>query len=157
MKAIIVYGGKSGTTEKCAKILSEKIGNAPTINLHEKNTNVSDYDLVIIGSNIRAGMMDGKVRKFIIKNREVLDNKKLAFYICCGFAKNKDQYFTNNFPKELLDKSIVYDTFGGEMDISKQKGFDKFVIKAVSKSNNVEVKILEENIEEFVEKIKEVE
>ena len=58
--------------------------------------------------------------------------------------------------KELLEKAITYDTFGGEMILEKQKGFDKFIVKMVSKNiaQDKEIKILTENIDRFIEKVK---
>ena len=84
--------------------------------------------------------------------------KKTAYFICCGFNENYQKYYEQNIPKELLDSAIVYDTFGGELDIEKQNGFDKFIIKMVSKSidGNKEIKILDENIDKFIGKLNEV-
>lgn len=66
-----------------------------------------------------------------LRNIENLKSKKVAYFICCGFNENWKSYYEQNIPKDLLDTAIIYDTFGGEMDIQKQKGFDKF-IKALS-------------------------
>ena len=42
------------------------------------------------------------------------------------------------------------------MILEKQKGFDKFIVKMVSKNiaQDKEIKILTENIDRFIEKIK---
>lgn len=44
------------------------------------------------------------------------------------------------------------------MSLEQQKGFDKFIVKMVNKSmnDNKEIKILDENINKFIEKVKEV-
>ena len=77
---------------------------------------------------------------------------KVAYFICCGFNENWKSYYEQNIPKDLLDTAIIYDTFGGEMDIQKQKGFDKFITKRVIKKidKNKEIKILNENIDRFI-------
>lgn len=123
-----------------------------------QNEDINKYDLIIIGSPIRMGMIDKRVKDFISKNFNLLKNKKVAYFICCGFNENWKQYYEQNFPKELIDNAITYDTFGGEMNLEKQKGFDKFIVKMVNKNmpQDKEVKILNENINRFIEKVKEI-
>ena len=157
MKILIVYASKTGTTEKCVGILGQNLKDVTIINLTAiQNENINKYDLIIIGSPIRMGMIHKKVKEFINKNTEILKNKKVAYFICCGFAENYQQYFEQNISKELLEKAITYDTFGGEMILEKQKGFDKFIVKMVSKSiaQGREIKILNKNIDRFIEKVK---
>lgn len=156
MQTLIVYASKTGTTEKCARILGQNLKDTTIINLTAtQNEDINKYDLIIIGSPIRMGMIHKKVKEFISKNIEILKNKKVAYFICCGFAENYNQYFEQNISKELLDKAVNYDTFGGEMILEKQKGFDKFIVKMVSKNmdQDEEIKILNENINRFIEKL----
>ena len=159
MKTLIVYASKTGTTEKCVGILEQNLKNATIINLATtQNEDINKYDLIIIGSPIRMGMIDKRVKDCISKNSNLLKNKKVAYFICCGFNENWKQYYEQNFPKELLDKAITYDTLGGEMNLEKQKGFDKFIVKLVSKNidRNKEIKIINENINKFIERVKEI-
>lgn len=82
----------------------------------------------------------------------------VCYFICCGFNENWKQYYEQNFPKELLDNAMIYETFGGEMDLEKQKGFDKFIVKMVSKKidKENEIRLLDENINRFIETINNV-
>jgi len=155
MKIIIVYAGKTGTTKECANILADKLNDVLVIDLVKDNPDISSYDLIIIGSSIRMGMMQASVKKFIKENKELLKTKKTAYYICCAFPENTEENFKRNIPNELLEKAITYDCFGGTMDLSKQKGFDKFVVNMISKSpeGKREIKILEDNINQFANKI----
>ena len=156
MQTLIVYVGKTGSTEKCAKILAEKLTNVTLIDLTKEIIKPDQYDLIVVGSSIRMGMIHRQVRKFIKQNMTLLKSKQMAYYLCCGFTDNYQSYFTNNFSRELLNSAITYDTFGGAMDITQQKGFDKLVVKLVSKTKDgkKEVKILEENIDKFIKKLK---
>lgn len=158
MEILIAYASKTGTTEKCAEILGEKLKDVTIINLERQNENISKYDLIIIGSPIRVGMIHKKVKQFILKNLEILKTKKVAYFICCGFSENMKQYYEQNIPKELLEKAIIYDNFGGEMEIDKQKGFDKFIAKMVSKNmdENKKIEIKNENIDSFIKKVQEI-
>ena len=157
MKILIVYARKTGTTEKCAEILGQNLKDTTIINLSTRQIeNINKYDKIIIGSPIRIGMIHKKVKEFINKNAKILKSKKVAYFICCGFAENYKQYFEQNISKEILEKAITYDTFGGEMILEKQKGFDKFIVKMVSKNiaQDREIKILNENIDRFIDKVK---
>lgn len=152
MKTLIVYASKTGTTEKCAKEINSKLKDSKIVNILNQNEDINKYDLIVIGTPIRIGMVDKKIKKFLISNIEVLRSKKVAYFICCGFNENWKSYYEQNIPKDLLDSAIIYDTFGGEMDIQKQKGFDKFITKMVSKNinKNKEIKIIKENIDRFI-------
>lgn len=159
MKTLIVYSSKTGTTEKCADILGKNLKDVTIINLAAiQNEDITKYDLIIIGSPIRIGMIDKKVKRFITKNFSTLQNKKVCYFLCCGFNENWKQYYEQNFPKKLLDNAIIYEIFGGEMHLEKQKGFDKFIVKMVSKNmgEDKEIKLLDENINRFIEKVKEI-
>ena len=152
MKNLIIYASKTGTTEKCAKEINRQLKDSKMVNILNQNEDINRYDLIIVGTPIRMGMIDKKIGKFLINNIETLKSKKVAYFICCGFNENWKSYYEQNIPKDLLDTAIIYDTFGGEMDIQKQKGFDKLVIKMVSKKiyKNEKIEILNENIERFI-------
>ncbi len=144
MNTLIIYASKTGTTKKCAKQINRQIKDSKMVNILNQNEDINIYDLIVIGTPIRMGMIDKKIKKFLISNIEILKTKKVAYFICCGFNENYKSYYEQNIPKDLLDSAIIYDTFGGEMDIQKQKGFDKFITKMVSKNidKNKEMKIL---------------
>lgn len=152
MKTLIIYASKTGTTEKCAKELNNKLKDSEMVNILNYNKNINKYDLIIIGTPIRMGMIDKRIKKFLNSNIEILKSKKVAYFICCGFNENFKKYYEQNIPNVLLDNAIIYDTFGGEMDIQKQKGFDKFIVKMVSKNidKNKEIKVLYKNIDSFI-------
>ena len=152
LKTLIIYASKTGTTEKCAKEINRQLKDSKIVNILNQNEDINKYDLIVIGTPIRMGMIDKKIKKFLINNIENLKSKKVAYFICCGFNENWKSYYEQNIPKDLLDTAIIYDTFGGEMDIQKQKGFDKFITKMVSKNidKNKEIKILNENIDRFI-------
>lgn len=158
MKTLIIYASKTGTTEKCAKELNRQLKDSKTVNILNQNEDITKYDLIVVGTPIRMGMIDKNIKTFLSSNIETLKSKKAAYFICCGFNENWKQYYEQNFSKELLDNAIMYDTFGGEMNLEKQKGFDKFIVKMVSRSidKDKEIKILYENINKFIEKVKEV-
>lgn len=152
MKTLIIYASKTGTTEECAKEINRQLKDSKMVNILKQNEDINKYDLIVVGTPIRMGMIDKKIKNFLSRNIEILKSKKVAYFICCGFNENWKNYYEQNIPKDLLDSAIIYDTFGGVMDIQKQKGFDKFITKIVSKNidKNKEIKILYENIDRFI-------
>lgn len=155
MKTLIIYASKTETTKKCANLLKEKLNDVDISNIKSLNIDINNYDLIIIGSPIRMGLIDKNIKKFLINNLDILKSKKAAYFICCGFKENYLKYFEQNFPQELLYMALIYDTFGGELDLEKQKGFDKFIVKMVSKNNpqKEDIKILTKNIANFVNRL----
>jgi len=152
MKTLIIYASKTGTTEKCAKKIKSHLRDSKLVNIRNQRENINKYDLIIVGTPIRMGMIDRKIKKFLIDNIEVLKEKKVAYFICCGFSNNWKTYYEQNIPKDLLNNALTYDTFGGEIDMQKQRGFDKFIIKMVKKSidKNKKIRIKDENINRFI-------
>lgn len=155
MKTLIIYASKTETTKKCANLLKEKLNDVDISNIKSLSIDINNYDLIIIGSPIRMGLIDKNIKKFLINNLDILKSKKAAYFICCGFKENYLKYFEQNFPQELLYMALIYDTFGGELDLEKQKGFDKFIVKMVSKNNpqKEDIKILTKNIANFVNRL----
>ncbi|MDF2631941.1 MAG: hypothetical protein K0Q85_537, partial [Caproiciproducens sp.] len=75
----------------------------------------------------------------------------------CASEGNSAELFSKNFPKELLDRAVSYECFGGEMNVENLHGFDKFVAKMATKATAdkklAPPKINDENIAKLIEKI----
>jgi len=157
MKTLIAYATKNGATAKCAKRLAEHLENVTLLDLTKEEPCLADFDTIIIGSCIRGGKLHKEAKRFMEENLSDLKQKKTAYFICCGFPEQKADYFSKNFPDELLQNALAYDCFGGEFDPSKLKGMDKLVAKMVTKAVAGKVapaKILYENIENFACKVR---
>lgn len=158
IKTLIAYASKTGTTEKCAKMLAEQLKNADIFDLKSGKPDISGYELVVVGGSIRAGMLHKAAKKYIKNNCELLKSKKVAFFVCSSDTERGQDFLKANIPAELLEKAVCGDTFGGEMDLSKQTGLFKLIAKKVlesSEKKGVEPPhILPERIQAFAEKIK---
>lgn len=151
-KILIVYASKSGTTEKCAYRLAKELKLVDVVNLSSNNNiDLSNYQTIIIGGYIRMGLLSKKVKRFIKENEDILKNKNVAYFICCGFIENKEKYFKNNINSYMLDNSIIYDSFGGELNIKKCSMFDKMIVKKIS--DNKDIKLFQDSINFFVNKV----
>lgn len=156
MKILVAYAGKSGTTEKCAKLLKQKLLGAVLADLNRETPEIGAYDAVVVGGSIRMGLLHKKARLFLAQNAAELKAKPAAYFICCCFAQNAPQFFASNIPQELLNSAVSYECFGGEMDLNRLYGMDKFIAKMVSKSpegRKAAPHILEENIAKLAQAV----
>ncbi|HAN21413.1 MAG: hypothetical protein A2Y15_09365 [Clostridiales bacterium GWF2_36_10] len=157
MKTLIAYASKTGTTEKCAKLLSEQFNGADLFDLQSGNPDLNNYDVVVIGGSIRAGMLHKTAKKYVKANIELLKTKKIAFFVCSADVTRANDFLKANIPADLLARSFYGDSFGGEIDLTKQKGLFKFIVKkmteAGAKKGTPLPNILPENIKKFADKI----
>lgn len=84
---LIVYGSFAGSTREIAEKMKGilegmrcRVGLMPA---SDRDADLSTYDIVVIGSAIRAGKPHPDVLKFVKKNREGLRLKKTAVFIVC--------------------------------------------------------------------------
>ncbi|MDO4541355.1 MAG: flavodoxin domain-containing protein [Bacillota bacterium] len=133
MNTIILYSGKSGTTQKAAQILKELLPNAVSLDLKKASGDIGQYDTVIIGGAIRIGKLPKEVDKFIAANKDALLKKHLGLFICCGFTDKAQEELNAVYSQELRDHAAALGCFGGEINIDKQKGIDKLIAKAAVK------------------------
>lgn len=127
---------------------------------------VENYDVVIIGSYVRAGRIAKAAAEFIKKNREAILAKPFGLFICCNFSDNALSYFKSNFDETLWQNAASAMHFGGEMRIDRQKGMDKLIMKLVlhfirANNQNEDKKqdiplpaLIPENISRFADEIK---
>jgi flavodoxin len=106
-KTLIIYFSEYGTTKRYAEWIAEELnGDIYSINKFKPNI-LNNYDTIIIGSGLYAGKIKGI--DIIIKNYEVLKNKKLVIFTC-GLAdyskvENINEIY-NKLEKELSEKII---------------------------------------------------
>ncbi len=156
MKILIIYSTKHGCTDKCSQTLSNEIEtNTTLINLEiTSDINLSEFDTIIIGGSIHAGMINRKIKKFIEKNRNTLLNKKIGLFLCCLFDGEKAlQQFQDAYPEILRNKAVAHGLFGGELDFDKMNFFEKTIVKKVANIEESVSKINYQNIKDFAIKI----
>lgn len=157
MKTAIIYYSKKGTTQKVAKIISEKLDSQEgLIDLKNKSSfDISTYERIIIGSPIYAGNSHNKVKKFIASNLNHLLNKEVGLYVC-GMerdeAKQREE-LERSFPKELIDKAKSIQFLGGEFLFENMNFFEKMIIKKIAKTDKSISEINHQNIDRFVKDI----
>jgi len=159
MKTLVVYSSKYGATEKCAKMLKDKLGETCSLaNIAtESHPPLEDYEIVMIGSSIYAGKMRPEIISFVTKNEEVLQAKNIGVFLCC-----KDQgqeaisYISQNMPTWVIEKAFIQSAFGHEINLEKMNFVERNILKMIFKVKESYSKIDEKKINETVEAIKDL-
>lgn len=154
MKTLILYATKYGTTEKCAKILSELLkGEVDLINLNKvKHVDLSQYNRVIIGGSVYMGKIHKEIAEFCSNHAGALKDIKLGLFICCMREGEVAETELNEaFPEELLTRASAKDYFGGEFVLKKMGFMDRLIVKKVSKIDNDVSNLSSEKIYRFAQ------
>lgn len=146
MKALIVYGSRWGGTtaiaERIGKVLTQGGYKVEVANAKRRPKTIIQYDLIIIGSGIRADKWTKQTINFLQENAELLRAKKTALFASCQMAdrepeardKAKTLYLQKTAEKYGL-KPLSYGFFGGFLDFHKSHGLFVDIIVRVNSRN----------------------
>ena len=131
MNILIAYASKSGTTREAAEMLAKLlINHTATLADLEKTTPVpGDFDYIVIGGPIRMGKAHKALRRYLAANSATICEMPHTLFLCCGFAEQFENYLESTFDAALLESAEDAVYFGGELDVSKQRGFDKLLAR----------------------------
>jgi menaquinone-dependent protoporphyrinogen oxidase len=135
-KALIIYGTRFGaaanTSEEIAKALRQEGLDVRVVNAkEEKVKDITEYDLVIVGSGILINKWTSEPENFLKKFQKELATKKVALFVCCGSAcqamnEGKPAVVATGRSKYLDEKAAQYNLqpvalgfFGGVYDFNK--------------------------------------
>lgn len=145
-KTLIVYGTRYGAAAKTAEIIADafrqeglqtRVVNAK----EEKVKDISEYDLVVVGSGIQINKWTGEPEDFLKKFQKELVAKKLALFVCCGSAipinqtnpeeaeATKQKYLDAKAAKYNLHP-VALGFFGGIYDYNQMPWWSKRVMEA---------------------------
>lgn len=136
MKTLIAYGTRYGATastaEEISRVLQEQGHDVQVVDVKkDKIKNISEYELIIIGSGMRIFRWVGEAEKFIKKFQNDLRQKKTAIFVSSGArALHKHDGDTQEmdiaWTKYLVEKAEKYSLqpimmaiFGGLWDYNK--------------------------------------
>jgi len=147
LKALIAYGTRygatAGTSEEIAKILREEGFETKIVNLkEEKIKDISEYDLILVGSGMGNCRYASEVEDFLKNFRKQFEGKKLALFVSTMITFFEKEGKTDDVAKTrkiaLEDKVAKYNLkpiavgyFGGVIDYNKmgfiaRKGMEFF-------------------------------
>ena len=134
MKALVIYGSRWGGTvavaQKIGSVLAEEHYTVDIVNAKEKSPDLAVYDLVIVGSGIRADKWTKETLTFLEKNAKQLKDKKTALFVSCQMADRPEKEVYDKAKNQYLEETalryglqpISYGFFGGFMDFSQSHG-----------------------------------
>ncbi|ACL69158.1 flavodoxin domain-containing protein [Halothermothrix orenii] len=156
MKKLILYASKHGTTEKASALLAEKLtGEVERVNVQKKFPDLRGYDYIIIGGSIHAGQIQKEIKKLCEDNLNILLDKKIGLFLCCGLEDRVDDQMKTGFGSKLYEHARVRGYFGYEFNFDKMNFLERLVVKVLAKVKESKSSIYEENIEDFANKINE--
>ena len=159
MKTLILYSSKYGTTEKCAKLISNDLeGKTDIVNLINENCDdLSSYETILIGGAIYAGKLQGELKKFVEDNKVQLSDKNVGIFLCCKDEGEKvNEYLNLNFPKEILNKVFIKAHVGHAIDLDKMNFVERFLLKNIFKVKESYSKIDYDAIKRISDKLNEM-
>jgi menaquinone-dependent protoporphyrinogen oxidase len=145
MKTLVLYASKYGMTEKLANIMVRHRTNVHLESIDEFTNSLADYDEVILGTPIYAGMINKKLKKFIEMNKNTLLEKQVKVFLCGMSPENEDQVIEQNFDPEIQSRSTIK-YCGGAFQFKKMNFFFKMIVKKMAKTDQDQEVILHENI-----------
>jgi menaquinone-dependent protoporphyrinogen IX oxidase len=146
MKALVVYGTRWGGTVGVAEKIREAIDESglsevtDMVEASNKEIDIGRYDLVIVGSGIRADKWTKSASTFLDRNADELRTKKTALFVSCQMADREEEAREVAKKKYLLSiadeyrlKPIAFGFFGGYVDFKKSHGIVVDVIVRVNR------------------------
>ena len=155
MKTIVIYGTKHGSAGEVAQRIAGRIDGAVACDLKRDTVpSLVDFDCIIIGSSLYAGMIRKEVKAFVSKNEKVLQEKKLGLFLCGLDASSEKTYFDSNFSEDMLKMAKATGFLGGIFDPKKAGLVGRLIIKIASKRTRYANTIDDAKIEQFVKTMK---
>jgi menaquinone-dependent protoporphyrinogen oxidase len=149
MKTLIVYGTRYGATagisEEIAKVLREEDFDVKVANLkEEKIKDISEYEIIVVGSGMRIFRWTGEAENFLKKFQKELSQKKVAIFVSSMKAawerEGKKDEVAKAWKNNLEDKAAKYrlhpvamGMFGGVIDHNKLSIFTRNAFNAMKK------------------------
>ena len=150
MKALIAYGSRYGSTTEVAERMGETLSEAgctvDVLNVHEEpGGNVSDYELVIVGSGIKVGQWTKETLAFLEHNEKELSDREVAFFVSCSFVLDPskreeiwEKYLVQVAERYPLIEPKALGLFGGVLDKRKYGFGIRLLLKAMAKELKID-------------------
>lgn len=142
-KILIIYSTIDWHTKKISEFLKDSLqskgAETEVAFVLDEIPSIKNYEKIIIASSIRYWKYHKKIKEFVDKNFEELNNKKTAFIWVNLVARkpNKNTPETNIYTKKFLKNSPwepnIVQVCAGCLDYSKYNWSDKLMIKLIMK------------------------
>ena len=146
MEDLIIYSSTDGQTKRICETIKDYLSlndKIKIISLNEVNTvNLKKIEKVIIGASIRYGRHNKKVQDFVVKNKNILESKKTAFFSVNVVARKEEKSTpeTNPYVKKFLAKTKwkpnKVAVFAGKVDYPNYNFINRNVIRFIMMITN---------------------
>ncbi|MGM0551318.1 MAG: flavodoxin domain-containing protein [Bacteroidota bacterium] len=155
MKTAIYYISKHGTTKTCAEELKKHLtGDTTLIAIDQESPDPSQFDRVILGGSIYMGEISRKMKSFIKKHTQLVNEKVCGLFICCMYEGEKAlEQFTNAYPVNLRNNAKVHGIFGGAYQFDKMNFIERKIIKKVADVEESVSTVDNQSIKEFARQV----
>jgi len=154
MKTIIIYATKYGAAGEIAQRIASKIDGAVVHNLKKSVPSLEEYDCIILGSSVYAGMIRKEAKYFLSQYGDVLKNKTFGLFLSGLDRGSNEAFFTANFSPEILQNSKAKSFIGGIYDPKKAGFMERFIMRMITKQSGYIDTIKDSKIEKFAEAMK---
>ena len=168
MKIGIIYATKGGTTRDCAALLAKHFSRheVSLLEIGKDEIELDAFEFVVVGFPIRMARAHRNAKKFLKANVDKLKSMKVAYFICCGLVDFFDEYAEKTIPSELYSSALDIACFGGSLDYTRFRGFDRWFVKTMrseilgggdnadQRSDMALPTIFEANISQFADSVK---
>lgn len=93
-RILVVYGSQKGSTKEIAETVKGCLENGrcrvDVMAAEPALTDLSGYELIVIGSGIYGAFPHNHIGEFVDRNREELEQKKTAVFAVCGNMSSKN-------------------------------------------------------------------
>ncbi len=133
MKILVAYAGKTGGARSMCELLSSLLPRQEVVlfDLVNDKTHpvLGDFDYVVFGGAIRMARLPRAARAYLKENGAALAEMPHTLFLCCAFPAQFENYAEMVFPRNVLEKADECLYFGGELDLAKQRGLDKMIVR----------------------------
>ena len=137
-RLLILYSTVDGHTKNICEYILKKLNSRRNITISsiEDSIDISllEYDVIVIGASVRYGYHRKNLYKFILKNKDILNKKKTAFFSLNLTARKPEKNLpsTNPYIVKFLKKvnwdPTIKDVFAGRLDYPNLDFINKIAI-----------------------------
>ncbi len=145
MSALVVFGTRYGSTAKIAEeigaVLSDEGFKVRVVNAAKDTiSDISEFDVVIVGSGIKMGKWTKETLNFLKKFEADLSQKKVALFVSCGYSREPDKVdeARKNFLIKVADrypsiKPVSLGLFGGVFAFHRYGFAERLLFRSIKK------------------------
>ena len=138
---LIIYSSTDGHTKVICERITNFLNEENLVSLFSiedvKKIDLSNFENIIIGASIRYGKHSKELYNFINSNKNILNQKKSAFFSVNVVARKQEKNtpstnpYVIKFMKQTDWKPTNVGVFAGKVDYPSYRFFDKYIIKFI--------------------------